>query len=76
MPTLEPMATELNHVQIFEAYCPQCRKVRNVHIKEGIAGNKDFDVLTCICGNSIPVDVLKYLYRDMENLDGQIYFLY
>lgn len=66
----------LSKTQIFEGYCPKCHLNRTFHILEGVVGDKDVDYITCICGNKMKVEVLRYLFGTKEYMENQLkYFI-
>ena len=50
-------------IYIFETFCPVCHKNRDVNMDESLVGKKDLDDIECICGRTIPIETLKYLFR-------------
>lgn len=66
------MATQLIPLQIFEVYCSQCKKRREVYSKEDFVTDKDIDYVECICGHHIPIDILKYLFQKKDFMDESL----
>ncbi|MFA5731709.1 MAG: hypothetical protein WC934_06865 [Acidithiobacillus sp.] len=66
----------LQKIQVFEIYCQKCKKNRELHAKEGYIGTKEISYITCICGNQISVEILKYLFRTRDFIEDIDYFIY
>ena len=70
------LASQVVTTQIFEVRCNHCKKIRKVHIIDGLVGKKDLDGITCQCGSKIPIGLLKYLFRGRESIESDLlYFI-
>lgn len=66
----------LINMQIFEVKCVKCRKVKEVHIPEGMVGTKDFNSIQCVCGHEIPIELLTYLFRNKQYIEHRIKYFF
>lgn len=69
------MSSKLVNIQIFEVSCSHCHKVREVRAKEGTVGSKDIEFVECVCGNLIPIVLLKYLFRSKDYMEDTLKFI-
>ena len=68
--------TANHNIYTFEVFCAKCHKIRDVQMDGSIVGDKDLSFIECNCGHSIPVEALKYLFRNKGYINERLkYFV-